>query len=65
MTTTPPQMSEDFERDLTVLLNAHGLDAYCATTDFILAAYITGVLEGLRTISLDRRARQIDRRGTN
>jgi hypothetical protein len=62
MTTPPtPQMSASFEHELTALLNTHGLDTYCATADYILAAYITGVLEGLRKISLDRRARQIDR----
>jgi hypothetical protein len=68
MTTPPtPQISESFEHALKDLINTHGIDVYCATTDYILAAYITGVLEGLRKISLDRRARwaERERQGTN
>jgi hypothetical protein len=62
--TTPP--GDDFEKKLKELLNTHGVDVYCSTADYILAAYLTGILEGLRKISLDRLARQISRElGTN
>jgi hypothetical protein len=55
-------MGEDFERELKALLAAYGADDYCGVFDYLLAAYLTGTLEGLRKIDQDRQAR---RQGTN
>jgi hypothetical protein len=40
-----------FIRELTDLLNKHGLDAWTHTPDYVLANYVTDALDSLRTVN--------------
>lgn len=40
-----PMATKDFERELTVLLNQHGLDNATDTTDYLLAEFLVACLK--------------------
>lgn len=42
-------MSEQVERELSSLLNKHGIDNECGVPDYILAAYLAGCIRQFKS----------------
>ena len=46
---------EDLKRQLSVIMNTHGIDNECSTPDYILAEYLIDCLKSYKKIHDDNR----------